>query len=322
MLTSEIFVSAKPIKLSSASFQAELPSAVKNEVINVAKSVVKRHKNGTTKSLSVLKKPVITWNNQNYSLSAYTLSFPLWIDGKSQRISVAAVITEYQWERLQSRLGSLRITRKNKKWIAQIAVEPDIAKSSGESVMGVDLGLKIPAVAVTKTGKVKFLGSGRLNKYMKRKFRSKRKVLGKAQKQKVIKKLNQKEQRWMKNQDHKVSREIVNFAKANQIAVINMEQLQNICNTARTSRKNEKNLHTWSFYRLTMYIAYKAALLGMEVVFVNPAYTSQICPICGEKNHARDRKYKCRCGFKSHRDRVGAINIMSAPVASGKRKSA
>ena len=317
MLALEMSESQEPLKISSASFQAELPSAVKNEVINAAKSVVKKYKSGVCDSFPVLKRPVITWNNQNYRLDGDILSFPLWIDGQSRRVYIPAVLTAYQRERLQSRLGSLRITQKNGKWIAQIAVEMEIGQPAGQASMGVDLGLKVPAVVVAETGKTRFFGNGRQNKYMKRRFRWKRKSLGKAKKQKVIKKINNKEQRWMKDQDHKISREIVNFAKANQVSRIRLEQLQNIRKTARTSRKNEKNLHTWSFYRLAQYIAYKAALLGIIIEFVNPAYTSQTCPQCGERNRVKDREYKCRCGFKSHRDRVGAMNILCAPAASG-----
>ena len=216
----------------------------------------------------------------------------------------------------------MRITQKNNKWTAQIAVEPITNKSTGQSVMGVDIGLKIPAVAVTDKGKTKFFGNGRQNKYMKRKFRSKRKALGIAKKQKSIEQLGNKEQRWMKDQDHKISRQIVNFARDNNASVINLEQLQNIRNTARTSRKNEKNLHTWSFHRLALFITYKAVLCGIDVMLVNPAYTSQLCPICGKRNHANDRRYECKCGFISHRDRVGAINIINAPVVSGNRKPA
>lgn len=71
--------------------------------------------------------------------------------------------------------------------------------------MGVDLGLKVPAVAVTEEGKTKFLGNGRENKYIKRKFRTKIKELGKAKKLSAMKTLNNKEQRWMKDKDHKLS---------------------------------------------------------------------------------------------------------------------
>lgn len=122
----------------------------------------------------------------------------------------------------------------------------------------------------------------------------------------------------MKDQDHKISRQIVNFAVKNNVSVIRLENLKNIRNTTRTSRKNEKNLHTWSFYRLTHYIEYKANLAGIKVEYVDPAYTSQTCPKCFKRNKAKDRKYTCvECGFEKHRDLVGALNILNAPVING-----
>lgn len=99
----------------------------------------------------------------------------------------------------------------------------------------------------------------------------------------AIRKLHDKEQRWMKDKDHKVSREIVHFAVENKISVIRLEQLTNIRQTTRTSRKNEKNLHTWSFNRLAQFIEYKANMAGIKVEYVNPAYTSQTCPACSKR---------------------------------------
>ncbi|WP_375371916.1 zinc ribbon domain-containing protein [Brevibacillus agri] len=48
-----------------------------------------------------------------------------------------------------------------------------------------------------------------------------------------------------------------------------------------------------NFGRLQQFISCKANLVGIQVVEVNPAYTSQLFPVCGEKNKARDRKYEC-----------------------------
>ena len=47
----------------------------------------------------------------------------------------------------------------------------------------------------------------------------------------------------MQDQDHKVSREIVDFATDNTISVIRLEQLTNIRQTARTSRKTKKSTY-------------------------------------------------------------------------------
>ncbi|RKU34058.1 transposase, partial [Candidatus Poribacteria bacterium] len=39
------------------------------------------------------------------------------------------------------------------------------------------------------------------------------------------------------------------------------------------------------------------------------AYTSQTCPSCCKRNKPQKRAYKCKCGYKYHRDGVGAMNI-------------
>jgi putative transposase len=121
----------------------------------------------------------------------------------------------------------------------------------------------------------------------------------------------------MKDQDHKVSREIVNFARDNNVSLIRLEQLSGIRQTARRSRINENNLHAWSFYRLAKDIEYKASLAGINVEYVNPKHTSQRCPDSGSLNKACDRNYRCGSGYKAHQVRVGAINIISGAVANG-----
>ena len=319
-IVSECIDADTTVKHTSGTVSATLPSALKNQAIQDAKSVYRKYRKKNIRS--VLKKPMCIWNNQNWTLEDGILRFPILVNGKSKRISVAILMSDYQLVKLAGKLGTLRITQKAGEWIAQIAVEIPEAETPGTGTMGVDLGLKCPAVAVTGTGKTRFFGNGRQNKVMKRKFRSTRRKLGKQKKLSAIRNLNDKEQRWMKDQDHKVSRGIVNFAVAENAGIIRLEKLSGIRQTARTSRKNEKNLHTWSFYRLAQFIEYKATMAGIKVEYVDPKYTSQKCPECGEINKARDRKYKCSCGFKTHRDRLGAINIISAPVPCGKSTAA
>jgi len=333
-IVSSMLQSEERVKLSSKDVLANMPSAVKNQAIRDAESIFAKYKKAIKtkfklpadkqKAINVptLRKPVCIWNNQNYSLKDGILSFPVIINGRSKRIQTRAIMTDYQLKQLEGHLGTLRISKKGTKYMAQISVEKTPPASKGDVVMGVDLGLKVPAVVVTESAKTKFFGNGRENKYVKRKHRSKRKKLGKAKQPKVIKNLDDKEQRWMKDKDHKISREIINFAIRNNVSVIRLEKLTNIRNTARTSRKNEKNLHTWSFYRLAQFIEYKANLAGIAVEYVDPKYTSQICPNCATQNKAKDRKYKCSCGYRTHRDRVGAINIINAPVVDGNSLSA
>jgi putative transposase len=324
-LVSEMVKEKKSLKKSSKDVKVNLPSAVKNQAIKDTKSVFQKAKKTKFKTVPVLKRPMCIWNNQNYSFDFTHISMPIMVDGRAKKLPIRALLVDKDnrnFDLLKHKLGTLRITKKSDKWIAQISVTIPTVQGTGLKVMGVDLGLKVPAVAVTDDEKVRFFGNGRQNKYMKRKFRSERKALGKNKKINAIRSSKDKEQRWMKDQDHKVSRAIVNFAKENKISVIRLEQLANIRQTARTSRKNEKNLHTWSFYRISQFIEYKANLVGIKVEYVNPVYTSQTCPNCSEKNKAQDRKYKCKCGFEKHRDLVGAMNIRYAPVIDGNSQSA
>ncbi len=178
---------------------------------------------------------------------------------------------------------------------------------------------------------------------MRRHYRYLRKKLQKKKHLKAVKRMNDKEQRIMKDIDHKISSQIIKTAVKHKVNIIKLERLQNIRSTTRTSRKNNPNLHTWSFYRLAQFIEYKAKLAGIQVgsfyrlaqfieykaklagiqvEYVNPAYTSQKCPVCGDIHHANDRQYSCDCGFHIHRDLLGAMNICNSTEFVGNRQTA
>jgi len=59
-------------------------------------------------------------------------------------------------------------------------------------------------------------------------------------------------------------------------------------------------------------IVEKATERGLPVIFVNPKGTSVTCPQCGEKGKRvkRDEFHCSACGFRSHADIVGAMNIL------------
>ena len=321
-------------KYTTADVNASLPSALTNQCIRDAKSIVNKYNKDCRKAsaknkklarqrsnitikepiVPVLKRPCCYVNNQNFKIRDNCIEFPVLINGKSKRISIRTSMTDKQKQIFaNTKFGTMRIVYKDNKIVAQIVYEvAEPGYTDDGNVMGVDLDIKCPAVSYISDGSVKFYGNGRKNKYMRRHYKYLRKKLGKAKKTDAIKRINNKEQRIMKDIDHKLSREIVNTATAHGVSVIKMEQLANIRSTTRTSRKNNHSLHTWSFYRLAQFIEYKAKLAGIKVEYVNPAYTSQKCPVCGNVHHANDRKYICKCGFHTHRDILGAMNIRNS----------
>ncbi|NJE60963.1 IS607 family transposase [Thermococcus sp. 21S7] len=90
-----------------------------------------------------------------------------------------------------------------------------------------------------------------------------------------------------------------------------LEDLTEIRESIRYSTEMNGRLHRWSFRKLQSIIEYKAKLKGVKVVFVNPAHTSSLCPVCGGKLSPNGgRVVKCsNCGFEADRDVVGSWNV-------------
>jgi putative transposase len=145
-----------PEKASTKDFSARLSSAVKNQALRDAHSVFKR--SFELGCIPILKKPICQWNNQNWRIENGMLILPLrHADGKTQqvRIPCASVMVE-------GKAGILRIKKKRGKWIADIALTVEDAPSTGgQAVMGIDLGIKVPAVAHVSGKGTRFFGNGR-----------------------------------------------------------------------------------------------------------------------------------------------------------------
>ena len=216
----------------------------------------------------ILRRPVLFVNNQNFKidLDAKTISIPLFRDGgtaprKTKRNSVqkeirVATVTPRQREILTTtpHLATLRIVRRGDTLLAQVGYtveEPettsldDLLADLKIVVMGVDLGIKCPAVSYSTDGKIRFYGNGRENRYKRRKCYARRKKLQKAKKLRAIKRISDKEARFMRDRDHQVSRAIVNEAIRQGAKVIALEDLDSIrdgCTKSTPTRKSRKNV--------------------------------------------------------------------------------
>jgi putative transposase len=85
--------------------------------------------------------------------------------------------------------------------------------------------------------------------------------------------------------------------------------------TRDTNGKKSKyinhKLNMWRFGEIIEKLTYKANNLGVELVKVSEAYTSQTCPSCKKRHKPTSRNYECKCDYTQHRDIVGAINILN-----------
>lgn len=103
--------------------------------------------------------------------------------------------------------------------------------------MGVDLGIKLPAVVQILGKGSRFFGNGRYHRFRQRQFYSQRRSLQQAGKMRAVKQRQGKERRWMRAINHQLARQIVNHAHAQGVGVIRLERLAGIRqHTTRTRR--------------------------------------------------------------------------------------
>lgn len=140
----------------------------------------------------------------------------------------------------------------------------------------------------------------------KRAWRGQKANLQRQGKMRLLTKLKRKQSRRTKHENHIVSKAIVNYAATHRRAIV-VESLEHV--RSKTSKiRSYVERSQWSFYQLLQYIHYKAALLGVEVFEVNPAYSSQECSRCHSLTRPAGKKYCCaHCGHNDHRDANAAF---------------
>lgn len=211
-------------------------------------------------------------------------------------------------------LGTGKVLERNGKWYFHIPVsradgEP-FSTDTVKHVVGIDRGLRFLATTYDEQGKTMFFAGKKIaakrNKFAKARGQLQSKDTKSAKR--VLKRLSGRENRWMSDVNHRISKTLVRRYGANTLFVL--EDLTEVSFEAQ----GRCDLTSWSFYQLEQFLSYKAHEVGSTVLTVNPKYTSQRCPKCGtirKSNRKHDEhRYECaNCGYKSNDDRVGAMNI-------------
>ena len=190
---------------------------------------------------------------------------------------------------------------------------------TGKEVVGVDIGEIHPIVSHDGTDTRIFNG-----RYIRSLYQQRNKVI--AGFSQAISRCKRHSKRWWKltrrkwkrikkidNQItdalHKQTTKFVKYCAVKGIGTIILGDLTGIRNTINYAKRANQKLHQWAFGKIAELITYKAKALGIKVKTIDESYTSQTCPKCGNRKKPTTRNYTCPCGFKYHRDGVGAINI-------------
>ena len=165
----------------------------------------------------------------------------------------------------------------------------------------------IAVAADPDTGKV--LKLGKRARHIHEKYRNIRRSLQSHGKYHKVKEIRDRESRVVRDLNHRISRRIVDTAKAS-VKGIKLERLEGIRRSNRQAWSFRYALHSWSFYQLERMIEYKAKLLGVPVAYVDPAYTSRTCSRCGLVGDRSGKMFKCpACGHVENADVNASFNI-------------
>lgn len=321
---------------------------IPSDILNTLKQDVFKHYNSSKKeqlqgerTLTTYKKgmPIPFVLDKNHSLTLINEDYFLpWFNGSRFKLNFGRdrsnnrAIVDNCIKTGKYRVGTAaKIQIKERKLFLLITVDiPNIARTPIKGkVMGVDLGVVHPAyVAVNDGPERSLIGNGDAFQKQRDTFRRRFRELqrsqlaqsghGRKHKTKATEDLRGKERNWVQTENHRLSREIVNLAIRWNVETIQMENLKGFGRTSegRVEKAHKRLLGRWSYFELQKNIEYKASMAGIKVKYVQPAYTSQTCHVCGQRGDRSERDTfictnpECECYNKAQdADVNAAINI-------------
>lgn len=218
------------------------------------------------------------------------------------------------------------VKRQNGTYSVNIQVKTDIpSPQNSNGVIGVDLGRRdIAATSEGESFSGKHLTQVR-DQYSKVRASLQKKASegtrsSRRRCRKILQRLSGRERRFQSWVNHNVSKHIVGKAKRSgcSIAIEDLTGIRERTNEQPRSKTERRRSNSWAFYQLRQFLDYKALGAGVEVIKVNPAYTSQTCHKCLHIHPAKGKSYRSgktfncgHCSWKGDADLNGA-NIIKA----------
>ena len=244
------------------------------------------------------------------------------ISTTGKRLTVPLRASNYHRGRLagQNPTSAQVCLHKDGCWYVHIQLKLESPKTiKATNVIGVDLGPR--DIAVTSTGKS---WSGKEIQKTRDKYSRVRASLQKKASQgtrstrrrarQILKRLSGRERRYQTWLNHNISKAIISEAKQTQ-SFVSIEDLTGIRGRTNSQPRNKterRRSNSWAFYQLRTFLEYKGISEGIEVIAVNPAYTSQSCHCCLHIGVRTEKRFKCSnkvCGWIGDADENGSKMI-------------
>lgn len=221
------------------------------------------------------------------------------------------IVGAYQHARLDRVRGQADLIYRDGMFFLNVTVDiGDVPPGDPDDYLGVDLGHK--NIAADSDGDT-FSGAHNAN-LRNRHARLRRNLQRKGTKsaKRLLHKRRMKETRFAKDLNHRISKAIVRKAKDTNRGIA-VEDLTGIRDRITVRRSQRRAHHSWAFAQLRSFIKYKAEIVGVPVIAVNPRNTSRTCPCCGlvdKRNRPTRDEFRClQCGHAGPSDTTAAVNI-------------
>ena len=257
----------------------------------------------------------LVWN-RDYSLTQELFSVNT-LEGRIKLGYYCEGMEKY-FDKTIYKFGTAKLVNKHGKYFLHIPVTYDVPVSNLSevcNVVGIDRGINFLIATYDSNHKSNFV-SGKTIKQKRANYSKLRKELQirkTPSSRQRIKAIGQRENRWMNDINHQVSKSLVVSNPKHTLFVL--EDLTGVRNATERIRTKDRYVSvSWSFYDLEQKLIYKAKQNESAVIKVDPAYTSQCCPKCGHTEKANRNKKKhlftCKnCAYQSNDDRIGAMNL-------------
>ncbi|WP_328754069.1 transposase [Streptomyces sp. NBC_00269] len=246
----------------------------------------------------------LSWQYDQHTVSIWTMA------GRIKNVSFVCLADAFKVLQQYRKGESDLIERDGVFYLIATCDVPEAEAYEPDGFIGVDLG--IVNIATASTG---YQAAGRgLGRYRKRQLALRAKLQKKRTKsaKRRLKERSRREQRHVKNTNHIIAKTIVTEAERTAHGIA-LEELRGIRRRVRLRKPQRVTLHSWAFAQLGDFIVYKAKRAGVPLVFVDPAYTSQMCSQCrhiDKRNRVDQGLFICRgCGVVAHADRNASHNI-------------
>jgi len=275
----------------------------------IFKSFRKRRKKGKAKEKPIFKKEVMMLDDHLFKLDLENkitkLSTP------NGRVQLEVYPAKYHEKFKDWKVGQAWLVKTPKGVFLNVVFSKEVEVKEPKSFVDVDLNENNITLSLPNGEFVQIITHEREIRtgYFVKRRRIQQKIRAGKVRRELLEKYGEREKNRLNDLYHKLANKIVEVAE--KYGGIALEDLTEIMESIRYSAEMNGRLHRWSFRKLQSIIEYKAKLRGVRVVFVNPAYTSSLCQICGRKLSPNGgRVLKClNCGFEADRDVVGSWNI-------------